>query len=141
MKYILDTCVVSEFTRPEPEPRVVAWVGAVPEDDLAVSALTLGEARFGIARMTPGRRQRELTEWLERLERQFAPRVLGVDHDVARRWAIVRAAAATRGRAIPVVDGLIAATALHHGLTIVTRNGTDFAATGAAVVDPWKHGA
>lgn len=140
MKYILDTCVVSEFTRPKPEPRVTAWVGAVPEDELAVSALTLGEARFGIARMTPGRRQGELARWLELIERQFAPRVLGVDHDVARRWATVRAAAATRGRTIPVVDGLIAATALHHGLAVVTRNHADFSATGVSVIDPWKHG-
>ena len=84
MKYLLDTCVVSEFAKRTPEPRVVSWLRSAAENDLAVSALTLGEIRFGVARLAAGRRQRELSTFLDDFELRFDLRVLGVTREVAR---------------------------------------------------------
>jgi predicted nucleic acid-binding protein len=106
---------------------------------LYTSVLTLAEIRFGVELLPPSKRRRQLQEWLDRdLPAWFGDRVLPVDRSVADRWGVLRARAQMRGRPLSVVDGLLAATAIQHDLTIVSRNVSDFAVVGLAVVNPWK---
>lgn len=141
MTFLLDTNVVSEWVRPRPEPSVVEWLDEVDEDGVHLSVLTLGELREGVDRLAPGRRRTALDRWLrEDLPDRFADRLLPVDAAVADRWGELRAAGASAGRTVPVLDGLLAATAAVHGLTVVTRNLRDFVALGVPVHDPWPDG-
>jgi toxin FitB len=137
---LLDTCVVSETVRPRPDPGVLRWLEARRGSGLFVSVLTLGELRKGVDLLPDGARRDALAAWIVRFGTDFADRTLPVDARIASRWGAVTAAAARGGRVVSVIDGLVAATALEHGLTVATRNVTDFAPTGAAVVDPWSPG-
>ena len=110
---------------------------AFRDQDLFISVITLGELTKGIALVDPGRRQQALTDWLLGLEQQFSDRILEITSDVVRIWGELTAAAQLNGRVAPATDGLIAATALHHGLKVMTRNIDDFAPTGAEVLNPW----
>ena len=139
MRYILDTCTISEVVRPQPSSAVVEWVQRQQEEQLYLSVLTLGELRKGVARLADGRRRLRLENWLDcDLKLRFAGRWLQVDEDVAERWGLVTAQVAARGAVLPTIDGLIAATALVHGMTVVTRNSADMAASGALVLNPWE---
>ncbi len=141
MRYVLDTCAISELIRPKPFPGVAEWVRNQQEEHLYLSVLTLGELRKGVERLTDGRRRRVLENWLDSdLKLRFAGRWLAVDEEVAERWGLVTAQAAARGAVLPTIDGLIAATALVHGMTVVTRNTADLAAAGALVLNPWEPG-
>lgn len=136
MSYLLDTNVISELARIRPSPAVVKWFEATPDDALHLSVLSVGEIRKGVEMLKSGARKEQLRLWLERdLPAWFAERILPITTSVADRWG--RVAAAT-GRPLPAVDGLLAATALEHGLRIVTRNGVDFQVPGLAVVNPWE---
>jgi len=136
--YLLDTNCISELVRPRPEPRVIAWVEATEERLLYLSVLTLGEIRKGLAMLPSGKRRTQLETWLEmELRPRFSGRVLAVDAAVADRWGLVSANAKIRGQSLSAIDGLLAATALEHNLTIVSRNATDFKSTQVTVVDPW----
>lgn len=138
MKYLLDTCVVSELVRARPDAAVTAWIAGQQEQHLFLSVLTLGELRKGIERLTDGKKRSRLSNWLDSdLKLRFAGRLLPINEEVAERWGIACAQAGGRGIAIPVLDGLIAATALAHGMTVVTRNVSDMQATGALVFSPW----
>jgi len=138
MKYLLDTMVVSEPAKPAPDPRVIAWLSAQPPVDLALSTLTLGEIEKGVALMPAGRRREALEAWLGTdLPRQFASRLLPVDEAVARAWGRLTAAGKRRGRPLPVVDGLLLATAQVHDLALVTRNEADCAGRGVSVLSPY----
>jgi predicted nucleic acid-binding protein len=110
---------------------------AVGPDNAYLSAITVGELDYGIRVLPDGRRKARLERWFERLCAEFAARVLPVERTTALRWSKLRSKGRRHGTAIPPIDGLIAATALEHGLTVVTRNARDFAATGAQVIDPW----
>ena len=136
MKYLLDTNVVSELVRPRPSPRVLRWIEALPPTALHLSVLTLGEIRSGVERL-PGRARRErLRTWLEQeLPAWFEDRLLPVGAEVADRWGRL---VAQVGRPLPAIDSLLAATALHHDLRLVTRNIGDFDFPGLNVVDPWR---
>lgn len=135
MSYLIDTNVISELRRREPDPNVVEWFEQRPSTALFVSVLTLGEIRKGIELVTDSKRKLLLLDWLEvELPKFFAGRTLPVDVAVADRWGRLQADA---GRPLPAVDSLMAATALHHGLRVVTRNAPDFAFPGLAVVNPW----
>lgn len=139
MSWLLDTCVLSELVKPKPDAGLVAWVESNDEGRLYLSALTLGELAKGIARLPAGAKRNRLQNWLDRdLSERFSGRVLPIDQAAALRWGELQASAEKRGRSMPVVDGLISATAVLHDLTIVTRNGDDMALSGAAVLDPWK---
>ena len=139
MRYLLDTCVLSELTKPAPDPQVTAWVAAQEEDDLGVSALTLGELQHGVSRLPAGARRRRLQAWVDDdLRRRFADRCLPVDDGVACAWGELSARAEDEGHPVSVIDGLVAATALTHDLTLVTRNTRDMAPTGARLLDPWQ---
>jgi toxin FitB len=139
LNFLLDTNVVSEWVKPRPDPGVVSWLADVDEDRAFVSAVTLGELRYGIARLDPGRRRRRLDEWLlDELPMRFETRILPVDVAVAVAWGEVVAHRDAAARPISVMDAFIAATAIVHGMTLVTRNVADFEATVAAVVSPWS---
>lgn len=132
--FLVDTNVLSEGRRPRPERKVVDFVDAIPRSQLFVSVLTIGELRKG----AEARRRRDaasghaLHDWIDIVERSFGRRVLPVDQPVARLWGEL-----SSDRPRPVVDTLIAATALVHGLTLVTRNTRDVAGTGLTLVNPW----
>ena len=137
MKVLLDTCVISEVHRSDAEPKVTAAVQSLAEGDAFLSAITIGEISFGLWRLERGRQQRELMEWLRGLERDFADRILGIDGQIARLWGEMNAAAQRLGRQVSTADGLVAATARHHRLQVMTRNVDDFAPTGIQIVNPW----
>lgn len=135
--FLLDTNVISELVRPRPEPKVKAWVAATDEDLLYLSVLTFGEIRKGIAALKDASRGVRLETWLEGdLAVRFAGRILAIDRAVAGRWGRLGAQAGSKSP-LPVIDGLLAATALHHNLTLVTRNTKDVAETGVPVFNPW----
>lgn len=138
MKYLLDTCVLSELVRKAPDPRVVAWVDSLHEAEAYLSVITIGEIVRGAERLPPSERRRAILEWLENdLILRFADRVLAVDTGVMLTWGRLVAALESQGRTLPAFDGLIAATALRGGLTLATRNVEDFVATGVPVFNPW----
>ena len=136
--FLLDTNVISELIRPKPEPRVTAWIHATDENLLFLSVLTLGEIRKGIAGLRESSRRIALESWLDSdLALRFAARILSIDEGVADRWGRLAAQAASAARLLPVIDGLLAATALHHNLTLVTRITKDVEITGVPLFNPW----
>jgi predicted nucleic acid-binding protein len=137
--FLLDTNCVSELVRVRPEPRVMQWMDAADEGLLYLSVLTLGEIRKGLAALTQGRRRTRLETWLEvDLRARFSGRVFPIDEQVADRWGLLAAQAKRQGIALPIVDGLLAATALHYNLTVVSRNLSDFTSAQVPVVNPWE---
>ena len=136
MSYLLDTNVVSEVTRRRPDTQVVRWLEDVPDEALHVSVLTVGEIRSGVESLRPGAKRERLRLWLEQeLPAWFEDRLLLVDAEVADRWGRLIAAAR---RPLPAIDSLIAATALKHGLRLVTRNTRHFDLPGLELVNPWE---
>jgi predicted nucleic acid-binding protein len=135
--WLLDTCVLSELSKPAPSAGVVQWLEAAEEETLWLSVLTNGELRFGVAKLPSGARRKRLDGWVDGVEARFSGRVLAVGPREARRWGELRARLRARGIALAVVDGLLAATADVHGLTLVTRNVRDVAATGVRILDPF----
>jgi predicted nucleic acid-binding protein len=137
--FLLDTNCISEVVRGSPDPRVLSWLGAAEESLLYLSVLTLGEIRKGVAALTQSKRRTLLESWLEvELQVRFAGRILSIDAAVADRWGVLAAEVKAKGAALSTIDGLLAATALHHNLTIVSRNIGDFAHTQVPVLNPWK---
>jgi predicted nucleic acid-binding protein len=136
--YLLDTSCISELVRPAPEPRVLSWLDATDERQLHLSVLTLGEIRKGVAGLPLSKRRRHLESWLELdLQARFSGRLLPIDAAIADRWGILTADAKKKGAGIGTIDGLLAATALHFNLTLVSRNVNDFAGTPVLLFDPW----
>lgn len=137
MKYLLDTCVLSEFIKAEPSAAVQAWLARQHEADLFMSALSLAELQRGVERLAPGRRRTELTGWLAQLLRSFDDRILPFTPQSALCWGRLCAAAESRGRPLALMDSLIAVAALEHSLTLVTRNLKDFTAAPITLLNPW----
>lgn len=136
MSYLIDTNVLSELRRRDPDPNVVRWMSERPATNLYMSVLTLGELRKGIEALPEGARKRALLDWLEiDLPVFFTGRILPIDATVADRWGRLVAQA---GRPLPAIDSLLAATALAHGLTLITRNLRDFQHPNLQVLDPWS---
>jgi len=137
--FLLDTNCISEVVRSKPEPRVLEWMQAADEGLLYLSILTLGEIRKGLAWLPQSKRRTHLESWLEvELKARFSGRILPIDATVADRWGVLAGAAKRRGRSLSAIDGLLAATALQHNLTIVSRNVSDFADTEAPILNPWE---
>jgi predicted nucleic acid-binding protein len=135
MSYLLDTNIISETIRRNPDKDVLAWLDRLPAAALYVSVLTMGEIRKGVEAIGGGNRREKLRLWLEHeLPEWFEGRVLAVDLPVADRWGRLLAEV---GRPVPTIDSLIAATALHHELRLVTRNARDFDYPGLEVVNPF----
>jgi predicted nucleic acid-binding protein len=139
--FLLDTNVISEAVRLEPDSRVLFWLDSVQEDLLHLSVLTFGEIRQGVALLAEGKRRLRLERWLEtELRMRFAGRIVPIDEDIAERWGGLTAEARRAGTPLGVVDGLLAATALEHGLTLATRNVKDFVRLGVTLSNPWSEG-
>lgn len=138
MSFLLDTNVVSEWVKPRPDPRVVAWIADVDEDRVFLSVVTVGELRHGIERLPAGRRRERLDEWLrDELPHRFEGRVLSIDAAVADAWGMIVAQRERAGRPIGAIDAFVAATAEVHDLTLVTRNASDFRSSVKTILDPW----
>jgi toxin FitB len=136
--YLLDTNVQSEVVRARPNPAVVAWVGAQDDKTFYRSAITIGGLRKGITILAEGKRRSQLQNWLDNdLPAEFADRILPVTKTIADRWGVLSGQRQTIGRPLSMADGLIAATALEHGLILVTRNRKDFEDLGATILNPW----
>ena len=136
--FLLDTNVISELVRRKPEPRVAAWIETTDEVLLHVSVLTLGEIRRGIVSLRDPSRRVALSAWLDSsLILRFAGRILAIDEAIADRWGRLTAEAAVAGSTLPIIEGLLAATALQHNLVLVTRNTKDTAPTNVPVFNPW----
>ncbi len=139
MKYLLDTCLLSELIKPDPSPKVVEWLSAQDEDHLYISVLTIGEILKGIGKLPTGRKRLRLQAWVDHdLRNRFKGKVLPIDDETAETWGTLSAEAEGKGKKLPVIDGLLAATALANGLTVVTRNTKDIESSGANYINPWK---
>jgi toxin FitB len=138
--YLLDTNVISEYARDRPpDQRVRGWVDAQREDVLHLSVLTLGEIRKGATLLPAGHKRDQLERWLEvELPARFANRLLPINRAIAEIWGTMAGRARLRGITLAIVDGLIAATAKHHDLTVVTRNVRDFSVWEVPVINPWE---
>ena len=141
MNYLLDTCLLSELRKPEPDAGVVAWVSDIDESRLFISVLCLGEIQKGVAKLEDGRRKNTFQHWLEKdLLVRFEGRILPLDLDMVLEWGFMSAATESQDKPAPVVDALLAVTAMVRNLTLVTRNVKDFAGFPVKVLNPWNHG-
>ena len=139
MIYLLDTCVISELIARQPDSSIVDWIDGLDEDRLFVSVVTVGEIKKGIEKLADSERKRALGEWLEDdLLTRFRDRILPIDTAVMLVWGRLTSGLEKRGRPMPAIDSLIAATCLYGGLGLVTRNENDFAYSGVEIVNPWS---
>jgi len=138
VSYLLDTCVISELVKKSPRRRVVDWIDAQEESTLYLSVLTIGELEIGIVKLPASARKTRLATWVRReLTARFSGRVLPIDARIASHWGTITGESEQRGLPLPVVDSLIAETALANDLQIVTRNTEDFARCGVVCVNLW----
>lgn len=138
MTYLLDTSMVSELSKPEANRGALDWFESQNDDDLYISVLTMGEIAREVAGLPDGERKAVLEDWWNGVQREFGPRLLPVDPEVARRWGRMAADRRESGQTLGVVDGLLAATAFRHGYALVTRNATAFTGLGVIVLNPWR---
>jgi predicted nucleic acid-binding protein len=139
MRFLLDTCVISELVAKQPDPGVVQWVDNVDEEKLFLSTITIGEIKKGIEKLAASSHRSALAEWLEdELLVRFKDKILPIDTAVMLIWGKLAADLEKRGQRMPAIDSLLAATALQGGLGLVTRNEDDFAHCGVAVINPWE---
>jgi hypothetical protein len=138
MAWLLDTNILSELRRLKPDPRVVTFVAACPLDQLYISAVTLAEIRFGIELVAEPNRRAELNEWLtHKVRPMFGDRVLQVTEDIMLKWRLLVEEGRKAGHTFSQPDLIIAATALHHGLTVVTRDRSEYDKARVPVINPW----
>ena len=139
--FLVDTNVLSELTRLKSDPQVEEWLNNADDEQLFLSVISLGEILKGITILPESRRRQQLQQWVEETLRPwFDGRILPITADIAGRWGILGGECQLRGRALTMADGLIAATALEHDLTVVTRNVRDFAHLGVGILNPWPAG-
>ncbi|MCD6584610.1 MAG: type II toxin-antitoxin system VapC family toxin [Desulfobacteraceae bacterium] len=138
MKYLLDTCVISELIKPQPNPKVVEWISNTEEIRLFISVLTIGELYKGIEKLPDNRKKSTLHKWVTYdLNRRFKNRIIDFDIQTARTWGKIQAKLALLGKTLPAIDGLIAATGFFHDLVVVTRNIKDMEISGVDLLNPW----
>jgi len=139
MKYLLDTCVVSELVAKQPNPRVLEWIDSIDPDGVYLSVITIGELTKGIEKLPNSKRKQELSDWMENeLLVRFQDKIVALDVDILVHWGNMFARLEAKGRTLPAMDSLIAASALEKGFVLVTRNEADFDGTGVEIVNPWK---
>lgn len=139
MKYLLDTCVISELTARQPVAQVVDWIDRVEESHLYLSVITIGEIRKGIEKLSPSNKRTVLEEWLnDYLIIRFAGRIRPIDLEVVIKWGQMTGALEKADRSMSAIDSLIAATALQENFTLVTRNEKDFVYSKVPLFNPWR---
>ncbi len=139
MKYILDTCIISELAKPVPNKKVISWVTQNDEERFYLSSLTFGELHKGIFKLPPSKRKENLHQWVEYdLRERFKSRILDIDLKVAKVWGEIQGQSEAQGRSMPAIDGLIAATGVAHDLIVVTRNMADMEQSGVSLLNPWE---
>jgi predicted nucleic acid-binding protein len=138
VRYLLDTCVLSELVKSTPDAHVIRWFEARKAHELCISAMTWGELQRGVTRLPESKRRSELTLWLQQLETGFEDRILAFDMNVSRVWAHMTVQAETQGKSMAAFDSIIAATARAHDCKLVSRNVRDFVNAGIDVINPWQ---
>jgi len=138
VKYLLDTCVISELVKPSPNPIVLDWLNDIPSERLFLSVITIGEIRKGLTNLPNSKRKDRLTEWLNSLSEDYQDRIYSIDLAVAENWGVMQGKAEKSGMPMSSIDSLIAAIAYTHNLVLVTRNEIDFKATNLPINNPWK---
>jgi len=139
MSFLLDTTAVSEWLKPSPNPGVIRWLDEVDEDRVYLSVMTLAELRYGAERLAPGARKSRLETWLrEELPLRFEGRLLNIETTIANAWGRIISRCSAAGKPIGVMDAFFAATAEVHALVFVTRNVSDFTASGVSLINPWS---
>ena len=137
MKNLLDTCVIAEYQKPAPDIKVIEWLAAQIEESLYLSVLTVGEIEKGIARLPASKRKKSLEIFTENLVTRFDRRIISLDTRILRHWGRLVGRLEKKGRVLPIIDSLLAATAIEYDLTLVTRNTDDFTGTGARILNIW----
>lgn len=137
MRYLLDTCVLSEPFRRQPNQQVIAWLRSVDQSSLFTPAVVLGEIRKGVEKMPAGARRGMLEKWLADYRRFYSDNIVAFDANVATTWGGLVGRLQLAGISLPVIDSQIAATAICHGMTLVTRNVRDMQPTGAQIFNPF----
>lgn len=138
MKYILDTCVISELIKSQPDPKCAKWIKSHDQLSFFISVLTVGEIRKGISKLVTSKKRQQLEEWfIAEFLPQFQSRILPIDENVAATWGDILATCENSGKPLPTIDSLIGATASAHNLTIVTRNVKDFSQLNLEIINPW----
>ena len=139
MKYLIDTCIISELIKTRPSKKVVEWVSFESEENFYLSVLTIGEIQKGISKLADSKKKEKLQSWITiDLKDRFTGRILDIDLEVAQKWGEMQGNAEKKGQVMPAIDALIAATAVCHGLTVVTRNIQDMQHSGARLFNPWE---
>lgn len=138
MRYLLDTCVLSEMIKSVPEANVIQWFQSRKPHELFISTMTWGELKRGVARLPQSMRRSELTLWLEQLEAGFEDRILAFDQQASEVWAQMTVLSEAQGKSMAAFDSIIAATARAYDCKLVTRNVRDFAHSDIDVHDPWQ---
>jgi len=141
MKYLLDTCVISELIKKTPSKQVVCWISEIPETNLYISVLTIGEIHKGIEKLPESKKKEKLHKWVNfDLQERFKNRIINLDLQVATTWGKIQAQSELAGKAMPAIDGLIIATGISHDLIVVTRNIPDMEIKGISLLNPWLQG-
>ena len=139
MNYLLDTCLISELAKSEPQKKVVDWVLNENEASFYISVLTFGELHKGVEKLPESKKKESLRIWIEDdLINRFKNRIIGIDIRVSVIWGKILCAAEKKGRPMPAIDSLIAATGIAHNLTVVTRNVMDMEQSGVELLNPWS---
>jgi len=140
MSYLIDTCCISELVKKKPNPNVVKWFSDRDELSMYLSVITFGELRKGIQKLSDSKKKKELNRWVkEDLNRRFKNRVLSINMEEVNKWGEILATAEKAGKPLPAIDSLIAATALVHNLSVVTRNTKDMEGSGVEIINPWNY--
>lgn len=138
MKYLLDTCVVSELVKNIPDQKVQSWLRSVKEEDLYISAITIGEIAKGTEKLPHGKRKEEFIKWMNiGVINRFKNRIINFDLKAASVWGKIQAKSELAGKTMPSIDGQIAACGIANNLIVVTRNGSDMEIIGVSLFDPW----
>lgn len=139
MNYLLDTCVISELVKKNPNSKVVKWVSTADENNLFISVLTIGEIHKGIEKLPASKKKESLQNWVNYdLKERFKNRIVDLDLHAATTWGKAQASSELLGKAMPAIDGLIAATGIAYDLTVVTRNTKDMEESKVNLLNPWK---
>ena len=140
MSFLIDTCCISELVKKKPNPNVLKWFTDQDEFSMYLSVITFGELRKGIEKLPDSKKKKELNQWVkEDLNSRFKNRILSINMEEVNRWGKILATAEKKGKPLPAIDSLIAATAQVHNLSVVTRNTQDMEGSGVEIINPWTY--